>query len=370
MSVQTLNEKSIISRNAALTGIFVNIILCFGKIILGFISNSIAVISDGFNNLSDIGNAVFVYLSYKLAEKPADKQHPYGHGRLEYMMSQAISIMIIAVGISLLMNCIDRLINPKEVVMMTSVVIALIISLAVKMGLAWYYHSKYLKCSITTLKAQTADSLSDAAGTAVILFGYLINPHISFPLDSMIGILLSLMIIIGGLRIFIQMASLLVGQRPEEELFDKINGEILSYDQVKGVHDLMMHTYGAGQIYGSADIELDENLSFRHVHEITDDIENRIFSQFGVRLTVHADPFVEEGEINELRDTLANIINSISPRISFHDLHYNKALNKYLVDIVMPYDCAYTEQYVEEKIIEKINDSEGIENLEIRLERK
>ena len=209
MSQTVKAERDRISRISGIVGILVNVFLCTMKLIIGRIVNSISILSDGFNNLSDVFNALMVFIGYRLTDKPADREHPYGHGRFEYMMSQFISLMVMYVGMSLLRSSIERLIRPEEVVMNGIAVIVLGVSLLIKLGLAFWYERMYRRTSLSPLKAQKADSLADVAGTGVILAGYLLGPVLSIPVDSIIGIAVSLIIVLSGMRIFLQMTSIL-----------------------------------------------------------------------------------------------------------------------------------------------------------------
>ncbi|MBO4919805.1 MAG: cation transporter, partial [Erysipelotrichaceae bacterium] len=235
-------ERNRISKISGIVGIGVNVLLCTMKLITGRVVNSISILSDGFNNLSDVFNALMVFVGYRLTGKPADRKHPYGHGRFEYMMSQFISLMVMYVGISLLRSSIQRLIAPKKVLMNRYALIILGVSILVKTGLAFWYGKMYEKSNLAPLQAQKADSLADVAGTAVILAGYVLGFFTSLPVDSIIGIVVSVIIVLSGFRIFYQMTSILLGQPADEELFVKIEEELKQERQIKGYHDLRLHS--------------------------------------------------------------------------------------------------------------------------------
>ena len=361
-------EKKYISTLASITGIAVNALLCTIKLRSGFATNSIAIISDGFNNLTDIGNAVLVFIGYRIALKPADKEHPYGHGRVEYMLSQGISIMIMTVGLSLLKSSIERLITPSAVKQDTRVIILLIISLLAKLALAGYYHQLYKKSGILPLKAQMTDSLSDSVSTAVIIIGYYLTPLTVPYLDAIIGLLVSLLIIKSGFDIFREMSSLLLGNPESEETLKKVTDICLSFAQVKGIHDLRIHTYGPDITYGSADIDLDYTLTLARAHDILDAIEEKVFEETGIKMTLHADPVEESDSLISLKNRLMEILGEYDTAISFHDLHYNKELDKYSVDLLIPYENKLNEEELKERILESFHEITQNSQCEIRID--
>ena len=359
-----------IGRRAGLVGIVVNVILCVSKLIGGYLTNSISIISDGFNNLTDILNAILVYVGYNLANKPADSEHPYGHGRIEYMLSQGISIMIVVVGITLLRASVSRVLNPQDITPNNYVLFFLIFSVVVKLCLAYYYDRLYKKSSISTLHAQKTDSLADIAATSVIILGYLLFPLTNLPLDGIIGICVSFIIIYSGVEIFREMASILVGVPADEKLYDEIISIIKSHDSVKGYHDLRIHTYGTNNIYGTSDIELDGKQTLFEAHTIIDSIEDEVYQKTGVQMTFHADPTDEHKHIHQYQDLLSKLLEDLEENVSFHDLHFNQELNKYIVDIEIPYHSKYEEKDIIKYVLDGFKKENIDINLEIRIDRK
>ena len=342
-----------ISTKVSIIGIIVNTVLCVVKLILGYYSNSIAIIGDGYNNLSDIGNAILIFIAYRIANKPADKQHPYGHGRMEYMLSQAISLMVMIIGISLLKDSIQRIINPQVVLDDPRIIYVLIFSLLVKLSLAYYYHYLYKQTGMSSLNAQTSDSLADSASNVVILLGYLFNSKIPY-LDSIIGLIVSLIIIYTGFNIFKDMTSLLLGESLPDDLYKNIEDIIKNHKDVLGYHDLKLHSYGINKIYGTCDIELDGNLSFIRAHEITDTLENQIGKKYQIDITLHSDPLYKDKKIEKYISKIKDILNDNG--LSFHDFHYNKELNKYYLEVQIPYSSNVDEKEIKESIKNTLND--------------
>ncbi len=348
-----------------MAGIIVNVFLCTMKLIIGNAVNSISILSDGFNNLSDVFNALMVLIGYRLTGKPADREHPYGHGRFEYMMSQFISLMVMYVGLSLLKSSVERLLHPQDVIMNGYAVFVLAVSLLIKVGLAFWYDRLYRKSFLTPLKAQKADSLADVAGTGVILAGYLLGPLLSIPIDSIIGIIVSLIIIASGARIFLQMTSVLLGQPADKQLYEKIE-EILKQDaEISGYHDLRLHAYGPGNIYGSCDVEVDGKKTLFEIHDFLDVMEKAILEKTGVQITLHPDPVGKSQKIEAYRKAVKDLLKGYDERISFHDLNYNKKTDSYSLDVVIPYDLK-----IEKEICEDIRKSFAADEVEIRVDRE
>lgn len=360
-------DKERISKRAGILGIAVNLCLCILKLFLGYLTNSIAIISDGFNNLSDIGNAILIFVGYRLASKPADKQHPYGHGRLEYMLSQAIAIMVMLVGISLLRVSAERLIHPEKVISNGWALFALIFSLAVKIMLSAYYNSLYRKTAMEPFKAQKVDSLADSAGITVIIIGYLIAPITDLPVDSVIGIAVSLLIVYGGFKIFRDNTSILLGQPLDDDMVSSIAEIISQHPEVQGVHDLRLHSYGQDNVFGSGDVELNSSLSLMEAHNILDMLEQQIYEQFQIQMTLHADPVVRNEKTKKYCNLLDEALKSLDPDLGYHDFHYNESLRRYLVDIDLPFQSKLTEQQVKEHIEAYFREKKSSIKLEIRI---
>ena len=359
-------ERNRISKISGMVGIGVNVLLCTMKLMTGRAVNSISILSDGFNNLSDVFNALMVFVGYRLTGKPADRKHPYGHGRFEYMMSQFISLMVMYVGISLLRSSIERLIAPKEVLMNKYALIILGISILMKLGLAFWYGKMYEKSNLAPLQAQKADSLADVAGTGVILAGYVLGFFTSLPVDSIIGIVVSVIIVFSGFRIFYQMTSILLGQPADEQLFTRIEEVLKEEKQIQGYHDLRLHSYGSGNVYGSCDVEVNGEETLFAIHDFLDVLEKRILDQTGVQITLHPDPIGNSRKLKEYGNSIGRILKKYDERISFHDLHYNGKTGMYSLDVVIPYDLKVDEN----EVCEKIREVMGDEEVEVKVDRE
>jgi len=274
-------------------GIFCNLFLFIVKISTGLLINSIAVISDAFNNLSDLGSSLISILGVKLSSRPPDSEHPHGHGRYEYITSLAVSFVIFGVGLELLRNSFQKVMKPEEVIFSPISIILLVVSVFVKLWMFSYnrYIGKAINCGIN--KATASDSLSDVIATSAVIAGTLLGRVVNFPFDGVLGLVISVLIMNTGFGIAKDSVDLLLGSSPDPELIDSINSYVLRGKGIKGVHDLKVHDYGPGKISASIHAEVSEGANIVEIHSQIDEIEQRIKSELGVDIVIHMDP-VEE----------------------------------------------------------------------------
>lgn len=334
----TLKPQQKVVLTAALGGIFVNAVLAAAKLICGYRFHSMAIISDGYNNLSDIASALLIVISYRLARKPADRQHPYGHERIEYLASLIIGIAVLAVGGDILLESVRKLSSPGETIYDRLAVIMLILSIAAKVGLAFYYKSLYRRSGYTAIAASVSDSWSDVASSAVILAGYLCTPLTNFPVDAVIGILVSGMILYSGVGIIRAMSAPLIGVQPDASTLDAIRGIIMASPEVLGLHDLRVYAYGVDHVYGSCDVEVDGRKTVSEIHPAIDAIEDEIRQTTGVQMTLHMDPREHDAGYRRVNHALKAALKQIDPGYTFHDLHAHPATGEYHADVMVPYE--------------------------------
>ncbi len=320
-------------------------VLSAAKLILGYFSNSISLISDGFNNLTDMGNSIITYIGYKITNKPADRDHPYGHGRAEYITSQLIAIMIIYVGIDLFKESLSRLISHQGVTYSIYTPYALILAILIKVALGIYYQVSYNKTSITTLKATSLDAFSDSIITTVTFIGYLLR-NVSVIADALIGLGISVMVCYNGIKVFGEMSSLLLSEPVTDEDRQKIKEIIDSHDEVKNPHDFRFHNYGKGHRFGSGDVQIEGHITVNKAHEIIDEIESEIFRETGIEFTIHTDPISQTND-PQIRDYLDSLVRH-GVIISYHDLVINKSQKQISVDIVMHYESINSQKVIEQ----------------------
>ena len=313
--------------------------------------------ADGINNLSDCGSSVVSLISFKIASKPADKKHPYGHQRIEYVASMIISFLILIVAVELVKESVNKIINPSESVFSYLTLAALIVSILVKLFMFFYQKNLAKKINSEVLKASAKDSISDTIATTAVLVGVIVSKFTSFNLDGYLGILVSLFIAWSGISVLKDTISELVGKAAPKEVIDEIKEKILSYPQVLGIHDLSVYSYGPDKYYASVHIELDSDMDVVSAHEIIDTIEKDFSEETEVSLTGHLDPIsLKDPETIEIREKVYKVIKNLYPEFSPHDLRIVKAqtFTNVIFEVAIPFD-------------EKLSDGEIEENLQAAL---
>lgn len=277
-------------------GVICNLILFAAKIVAGVMINSIAVISDAFNNLSDLGSSLVSAIGSRMSGKRADEEHPYGHGRAEYISALIISLLIIFFGIELLKSSVSEIFNPSSIKLNTVSIILLVISVPIKLWMwsANRYMGKRINSSV--LYAASRDSLNDCIATSAVIVSALVSPYVSFPIDGIAGLCVSALVIWTGIGIARQTIDSLMGKAPDVDLIESIEKMVTSGENVLGMHDLMVHDYGPGRTIASVHAEVPDNLSLVEVHNMIDAIEHRIMRELGVDIVIHMDPVPKRDE--------------------------------------------------------------------------
>ena len=279
---------------SGVVGIILNLLLFSLKLVSGLFINSIAVISDAFNNLSDMGSALVSLIGARLGGKRADREHPYGHGRAEYISALIISFLIIICGVELIKTSIGGFKGQGAVIPSPVVIAILCFSVLVKLYM-WYFNSHLSKkINSDMLRASAKDSLFDAISTTAVTAAAVVSPYVSFPLDGIVGIAVSLFIMVSGIRISAEISGRLMGKAPDDELIADIERILTENKYVLGTHDLMVHDYGPDRIIASVHAELPSELSLTKAHNIVDETEKRIMDELSVDIVVHIDPVARE----------------------------------------------------------------------------
>ncbi len=325
-------------QKASRLGLIVNLFLFLIKLAVGFVSHSVSVIADAFNNLSDSLSSLVSFLSIRISAKPADQGHPYGHGRMEYLASFIVSILILLMGIELLRSSIGRLFEPEDVHVTAVTCFMLVLSILVKIFLFSYYRHIGLMAELGVLLVSAKDSLFDCLSTGITLLALLLNHLLPFDLDAFAGILLSVMIISTGLRLIREASTPLLGQKPDALYAEDLKKLCTADPHVLAVHDLQLHDYGYHQAMGSMHIELPDDLTFRQAHEIADRLEQQAMDRFGVNLVIHTDPIDIHSRMREklLQDITADLEGT---GCSLHDFQLNLSASPYRLsfDLLVPY---------------------------------
>ena len=351
---------------ASFVGVFSNLLLFTIKMIAGLISGSVAIIADSINNLSDMGSSVITLVGFKLANAPADEEHPYGHQRIEYISGLIVAIIIIYVGGSLLITSVEKIFNYTPTTVDNNIIYITIGILAISiLGKLWQsvFNKKVGKIiNSLALEATAADSRNDSISTAVILLGtilMLIFKDIPFSLDGVMGILVSLFILYSGFKLIKETMDPLIGVTSEHEYVQAILNFIEGYDVCLGTHDVMCHMYGPTKCFMTVHVEVDANGDILKVHDEIDNIEKAVYNQFGALVTIHMDPIqTDNEEINELKKRVEKAIFEIDNNLSFHDFRVviGPTHTNILFDIVVPFKYTLCKDEIIEKLSEKIKD--------------
>lgn len=340
---------------ASIVGIFANIFLAAGKIIVGALFGLISVMADGLNNLTDCGSSVVSLVSFKISSKPADKEHPYGHERIEYVCSLAVSFVILLIAFELLKESITKIINPQSFNFSIIVIITLIVSILIKLLMFIYYRTVANKIDSDLLKATSIDSLSDCISTSTVLISILISHFASINIEAYAGILVAIFIAVAGFKILKEMVSKLIGQAPDKAIFDSVKQRILAHKDVLGIHDLNIYSYGPNKYFASVHIEIDATTDSLVAHELVDEIEREFLTKTNIVLTGHHDPIVtNDEEVTLMQEKVSNIVAEIDNRFSIHDFRMVKGPTKtnIIFDVAIPFDTTLPEEEIT-KIIKK-----------------
>lgn len=344
--------RSAYGKLAGWVGIVCNVILCVGKFLAGVLSGSMSVTADAINNLSDASSGVIGLIGFKLAERSADNEHPYGHGRYEYLAGFMVAALILVIGAQLLRDSIMKIIEPSAVEFGIVTAAVLAASIIVKLLMMLFYRRVGRRISSETLEATAADSRNDVISTGAVLTALIISRFFDVDLDGIMGAAVAVFILFSGVGLVREAMDPLLGKAPGAELVDKIHDTILSYDGVLGTHDLMIHDYGPGRQFASVHIEMSADMSFVECHEIIDKIE-RDFLANGMNMLVHPDPIITgSSEAARINAELKRIVGEIDDRITVHDVRVTDCGDKIRVyfDCVVPPEIGLEESPLTEEI--------------------
>ncbi|MBE6815141.1 MAG: cation transporter [Ruminococcaceae bacterium] len=355
----TPKGRELFGRLAGAVGIICNLILSIMKLIIGTVTNSVSITADATNNISDAGSSIVTLVGFRLSGKPADKDHPYGHARIEYISSLIISFIILLIGCSIFKESVIKIFKPEESLFNIATVIILVTSIFVKLWLSVF--NTYLGKQIDSkaLEATAIDSRNDVITTTAVLIASVISHFTGFNLDGYMGVIVSIFILISGINLVKETLNPLLGQPPTKEMFESIEKKILSYDNVLGVHDLMVHSYGPNTYFASAHIEMDAKIDVLVCHDIMDQIERDFKSDLNIHLVVHLDPTIlDSPEINELKEMVNDIICEIDRELTFHDFRVvmGEENKNVLFDVVVPPEYKYSDEELEKMITKRITE--------------
>lgn len=349
-SLTERNKRQRYGTLSSVVGIVVNVLLAVLKLVIAFFTKSISIMGDGVNNLFDSISAVISLISFRVAAKPADREHPFGHARFEYISSNIVALLIAYVGIAFLRESIGKIIQPNPTSLGTIHIIILIISILVKIWLYFFYSKIARTINSDLILANAKDSLSDVLATSVVIIALVFSPLIGIELDGPLGIVISIIILKNAYDIFLETFNKIMGQAPRKEEVQALEEKILEYPGVLGVHDLIMHDYGPGRQYVSVHVEVDSEVDVIRSHELIDQVEREIEAEGQVHLTIHMDPLqLNDPSTIYMKAKVELAINEFNADYSIHDFRIVESYQttQVLTDVLVPSN-------VEEDALEKI----------------
>lgn len=347
---------------ASVTGIFCNILLFAAKWLIGYLLHSISVMADAFNNLSDAGSSAVTLIGFKLAGAKPDPEHPFGHGRIEYVSGLVVAAAILLMAYELIRDSLVKIIHPEETEFSVMVVVILIVSILVKLYMYLYNSGVAKKIDSAAMKATATDSLSDTCATAVVLAATLIGHFTGLYVDGYCGVLVGVFILCAGIGAAKDTLNPLLGQPPEEEFVQKIDQIVMAHEEICGIHDLIVHDYGPGRQMVSLHAEVPAEGNILEIHDIIDNVENELKEKLGCDATIHMDPIVTSDEhVSEMKAAVTSIIKGIDEQINMHDFRVVTGLThtNIIFDVLIPYKFHIQDDELVARITSQVRDRLG-----------
>ncbi len=340
-------------------GIFFNVLLFAGKFLAGTLSHSIAITADAFNNLSDAGSSVITLLGFKLAAQKPDPDHPFGHGRVEYISGLFVSVIILLMAYELLQSSVQKILHPQELECSPVIVCILVVSILIKLYMCFYNRSIGRKINSAAMLATATDSLSDCIATTVVLIATLVAHFTGFQIDGYCGLLVALFICFAGYNAAKETINPLLGQAPDPEFVRAINNIVMANEGVIGIHDLIVHNYGPGRVLISLHAEVPADGDILSLHDMIDMIEHELKSTLNCSAVIHMDPVcVSDEETNQMKAFTQTVIKEIDESLTLHDFRIVKGPThtNLIFDVVVPYKFSYTDSELTALIQEKVSE--------------
>ena len=371
-NVEDLRVRSAYGKLSGIAGIIFNILLFAIKLLAGTLSHSVAITADAFNNLSDASSSIISLAGFKLAAKPADKDHPFGHGRYEYLSGLMVAVLVMAIGIELLKTGIEKVIHPSDVDLSILSFVILGVSILVKLYMMYYNTRIGRMIKSNALIATAKDSRNDCISTGAVLISSIIMKVFGINIDGWLGIAVAVFILISGFGLIKDTLGPLLGQAPDPELVKKIRDIIMAHEHIDGIHDLIVHVYGPGNMFASVHVEVDVKMDPLLAHDEIDNIEREVLDKEGVNLTIHYDPIETDDELtNEVRSFVAEHVKAIDSRITIHDLRVVPGIThtNVVFDVVVPYDIKFTDDEIRSRVDELVKSDHPDFNTVLTIDR-
>ena len=335
---------------ASITGIMVNVLVCLGELIIGFLIGSIAMISDAIHNVADAGGSLVSFLSFKLSGRKADAEHPYGHGRMEYLLSIGFSILLFVVAAQLGIEAVEHIMNPEVVEFSMSALAVMLGAMALKIWLSFFLRSIGNRIDSPILRANGKEALSDVWATAAIAIGLLLGGIFQLSVDGYLGLIVALIIAKAGFEVLKEATDRLLGFEPTAERVQEIIDFVESKAGILGTHDLMIHDYGPGHEYASIHVEVDAKQDAMTIHNMIDRVERQALKELQLKLTIHMDPIVVNEQTLALQQRLVAVIQAYDDSFSLYDIRIDVENRKIGFDVQVPHDVKYTKEELSQKL--------------------
>ena len=342
---------------SGIVGILLNLLLSVGKFFAGLVTGSISITADAFNNLSDAGSSVVTLVGFRLAGQKADDDHPFGHGRIEYLAGLLVSLIILLVGFELGRSSLEKIVHPEKVAFPAVSLVILGVSIAVKLWMSFFNRRLSQKIHSAAMAATAADSLSDAVATSAVLLGAVVSRVSGVSIDGWVGVLVALFILRAGWGAARDTIDPLLGQTPDPELVKEIERTVLAHEAVVGIHDLVIHDYGPGRSMMSFHAEVPMNVDIMEAHDAIDHIERELMQKFGIQTSVHMDPIATNDErVNAARARAAELVREIDPALTIHDFRMTDGPQyiNLIFDVVAPRSCALDDEALKTAITRRL----------------
>lgn len=364
---------SAVGKLAGVTGIVCNFLLFAVKLLAGILSGAVSVLADALNNLSDAASSVVTLLGFRLAQRPADKDHPYGHARYEYLSGLIIAVLILFIGVELVKSSVQKIISPAPIAFSVVTVVILLCSVGIKLWMCLFYRDLGKRICSTTLKAAAVDSRNDVIASAAVLLGCAVSWLFRVDIDGFVGMAVAVFILYSGIATAKETISPLLGESADQHLVERISRLVLSHEKVLGIHDLLVHDYGPGKCYASVHVELSALEDSLVCHDIIDDIECSVLEQLNVNLVIHYDPvLMDDAEWTRMRETVESIVHDIDPCLSIHDFRLVRGAcqTKLVFDLAVPYSMGQQRLVLKECIESQLQEHCGGYTAVIRFDDK
>ncbi len=345
----------------SIVGIILNFLLFAAKFCVGTIFASVSIIGDAVNNLSDAGSQIISLISFRIAAKPADRKHPFGHARIEYVASMLVSFLILYIGIDLLIESITKIISGEMPEASWVSVGVLGGSVLVKLWLALFNRKIGRRIDSSVMRATAADCLSDVISTSAVLISVLLMlliPTLQINLDAYMGVIVAVLILIAGLRILNETKNSILGEAPSEEIVAEIHRIVKSEPEALGIHDLTVHNYGPGHVVAALHVEVDGKVDVFHTHDMIDTLERRLRQECGIEATIHMDPIVTDDEaVSALREEVRTIVQAIDDRLNIHDFRFvtGTTHSNLIFDVAAPFELKMTNEELKREIADRVS---------------